>query len=161
MMADAHYYFYHTACFYDTTIPDDVFDQICFADCYIYGTSIHNIKIECLWGQMIERKTLQWMLLFQVIETAGWFREDLLPDRIILLFIFMPILRSELFDWVDDHNALPIRPQRERSQHVAGVPNDLYRGSASAVKQGFDLDLDLHAELESTVLAYGRYLIYS
>ena len=50
MMADAHYYFYHTACFYDTTIPDDVFDQICFADCYIYGTSTHNVKIESLWG---------------------------------------------------------------------------------------------------------------
>ena len=49
------------------------------------------------------------MLLFQAIETAGWFREDLLTDRIILLFIFMPILRSELFDWVDDHNALLIR----------------------------------------------------
>jgi hypothetical protein len=30
MMADAHYFFYHTACFEDPTIPDDVFSQICF-----------------------------------------------------------------------------------------------------------------------------------
>jgi hypothetical protein len=161
MMADAHYYFYHTACFYDTTIPDDVFDQICFADCYIYGTSTRNVKIESLWGQMIQRKTSQWMLLFRAIEIAGWFREDLPTDQIILLFIFMPLLRSELFDWVEDHNALPIRPQRERSQHVAGVPNDLYRGSVDAVKQGFDFDLDLHAELEATVLAYGKYPVYT
>jgi hypothetical protein len=101
------------------------------------------------------------MLLFQAIETAGWFREDLFADRIILLFIFIPILRTELFDWVDDHNALPIRPQHERSQHVAGVPNNLYRGSVDAVKQGFDLDLDLHTKLEATVLAYGRCPIYS
>ena len=110
---------------------------------------------------MIQRKTSQWMLLFQAIEITGWFLEDLLADQIILLFIFMPILRNELFDWVDDHNALPIRPQHERSQHVAGVPNDLYRGSADTVKQSFDLDLDLHTELEATVLIYGRRLIYS
>ena len=48
MMADAHYYFYHTACFYDSTISDDVFDQICFADYYIYGTSTRNVKIKSL-----------------------------------------------------------------------------------------------------------------
>jgi hypothetical protein len=53
MMADAHYYFYYIACFYDTTIPNNVFDQICFADYYIYGPSTRNVKIESLWGQMI------------------------------------------------------------------------------------------------------------
>jgi hypothetical protein len=48
MMADAHYYFYYTACFYDTIISNDVFNQICFADYYIYGISTRNVKIEGL-----------------------------------------------------------------------------------------------------------------
>jgi hypothetical protein len=55
MMADAHYFFYHTACFNDPTIPDDVFDQICFSDCYIYGKSTGNIRIEGLWYEIISR----------------------------------------------------------------------------------------------------------
>jgi len=57
---------------------------------------------------------------------------------------------------VEDHNAAPIRPQRHRSLHVAGIPNDLYRdGLPNAEKQGFDFDPDLHASLEAQVLAYG------
>jgi hypothetical protein len=47
MMADAHYFFYHTACFKDPTIPDDI------SDCYIYGKSTGNTRIEALWRQMI------------------------------------------------------------------------------------------------------------
>jgi hypothetical protein len=74
MMADAQYYFYHTACFEDTTIPDEIFDQICFADCYIYGTSIHNVKIESLWHRMRQGSTDQWILFFRVLTSAGWYR---------------------------------------------------------------------------------------
>jgi hypothetical protein len=39
--------------------------------------------------------------------------------------------------------------------HVPGIPNDLYRGSPTAPKQGFDFDRDLHQELENQVLDYG------
>jgi hypothetical protein len=53
MMADAHYYLYHTACLHDDTISDEAFDNICFADCYLFGKSTHNVKIEGLWGQLI------------------------------------------------------------------------------------------------------------
>ena len=53
MMADAHYYLYHTACLHDDTISDEAFDNICFAYCYLFGKSTHNVKIEGLWGQLI------------------------------------------------------------------------------------------------------------
>jgi len=155
MMADAHYFFYHTACFNDPTIPDDVFNQICFSDCYIYGKSTGNTRIESLWYQMISRTTEQWILFFSALEADGWFREDLASDQVILVFIFMPILQDVISDWVEDHNAAPIRPQRHRSLHVPGIPNDLYRGSPNAPKHGFDFDRDLHSELERQVLDYG------
>jgi hypothetical protein len=63
MMADAHYYFYHTACLYDDTISDEAFDNICFADCYLFGKSTSNVKIEGLWGQLIAGQTEQWIAL--------------------------------------------------------------------------------------------------
>jgi hypothetical protein len=77
---------------------------------------------------MIGRTTEQW-ILFSALETDGWFREDLTSDQVILVFIFMPILQDIISDWVEDHNAAPIRPQRLRSLHVPGIPNDLSRGS--------------------------------
>jgi hypothetical protein len=48
IMADAYYFFYYTACFNDLTIPDDIFNQICFSDYYIYGKSTGNTRIKGL-----------------------------------------------------------------------------------------------------------------
>jgi hypothetical protein len=59
IMADAHYYFYHTAYFNDPTILDEVFNQIYLSDYYIYGKSTGNIRIKRLWYQMISSITEQ------------------------------------------------------------------------------------------------------
>jgi len=68
MMADAHYFLYYTACFDDLSIPDDVFDQISFTDCYIYGKSTGNTKAEGLWGLMIgeDPKKSRWLKMQKV-----------------------------------------------------------------------------------------------
>ena len=157
MMADAHYYFYHTACFNDDSLSNEAFNQICFADCYLFGKSTRNIKIEALWGQLISGQTELWMLFFPTkLEAEGLWRGDLACDTVILIYIFIPIIRDEIFNWVADRNATPIRPQRHRSQHVPGIPNDLYRGSENAPRQGFTFDQDLHTELEDNVAEYGK-----
>jgi hypothetical protein len=109
---------------------------------------------------MIGRTTEQWILFFSALELDDWFREGLSSDQVILVFIFMPILQDVISDWVDDHNAAPIRPQRLRSLHVPGIPNDLYRGSPNTPKRGFDFDRDLHTELEKQVLDYGISYIF-
>jgi hypothetical protein len=156
MMADAHYYLYHTACLHDDTISDEAFDNICFADCYLFGKSTGNVKIEGLWGQLIIGQTEQWMLYFPKLEAEGWWRDDLVCDTVILIYIFIPIIRGEIFNWVTDKNRAPIRPQRHRSQHVSGIPNDLYRGSDDAPRQGFSFDLNLFAQLEANVAGFGK-----
>jgi hypothetical protein len=48
IMADTHYYFYYTAYFNDLIILDEVFNQICLSDYYIYGKSTSNIQIKRL-----------------------------------------------------------------------------------------------------------------
>jgi len=96
------------------------------------------------------------MLYFPKLEAEGWWRDDLACDTVILLYIFIPIIRGEIFNWVADENTAPIRPQRHRSQHVPGIPNDLYRGSDDAPRQGFSFDLNLHAQLETNVAGFGR-----
>jgi len=40
----------------------------------------------------------------------GYYASDVLSDRIVLLFVFMPILRREVTAFVKTHNALLIRP---------------------------------------------------
>jgi hypothetical protein len=160
MMADAHY-FYHTAYFNDSSISDEVFDQISFADCYIYGKSTSNTRVEGLWGRLISHVTEQWIPFFSALEAAGWFHEDLTGDQVILVFIFMSILQDAISDQVEDHDATPIRPQTHRSLHVPGIPNDLYRGNDYVTKQGFDFDPNLHASLEAQVQAYGTSLLLS
>jgi hypothetical protein len=57
MMADAHYYLYHTACLHDDIISDKAFDNICFADYYLFRKSTGNVKIEGLWNQLIVGQT--------------------------------------------------------------------------------------------------------
>jgi hypothetical protein len=104
---------------------------------------------------MISGITEQWILFFLTLERSGWFREDLPCDKVILTFIFMPILQDEIQDWVEDHNAAPIQPQQHRSLHVAGISNDLYRdGLLNIEKQGFNFDSDLNASLKAQVLTY-------
>jgi hypothetical protein len=94
MMADAHHFFYHTACFNDPTMPDEVFNRICFSDCYIYGKSTGNTRIEGLWCLMIGRTTEQWILFFSALEADGWFREDLASGQVILVFISLASNRT-------------------------------------------------------------------
>jgi hypothetical protein len=47
----------------------------------------------------------------------------------MLLFIFMPLIRAELIEFVNNHNAYPIRAQPKREYHIAGVPEELYEDS--------------------------------
>jgi hypothetical protein len=68
----------------------------------------------------------------------------------------MPIIRSELQAFVDTHNAHPIRAQRNRAHHVAGVPNELYADRARQC--GFSLDLGVHSQWEAQVAQYGTLL---
>jgi hypothetical protein len=161
MMADAHYHFYWQALVdalgYST---EEDLDAATLSDCYIFGKSTGNIRIEGLWGHLIGQQTGQWINYFYWLEAQGYFREDIPSDKVILLFIFVPLLRQEIFEWVEDHNSKPIRPDHTRNKHVAGIPNDLYRGDESDEvkrKKGFIYNRATHESFAEDIAGYGKY----
>jgi hypothetical protein len=78
----------------------------------------------------------------------GYYASD---DRIVLQFVFMPILRREVAAFMETHNALRIRPQHDLGHHISGVPNDLYVNVESC---GYDPDPDLLHRLSQSVNSY-------
>jgi hypothetical protein len=68
----------------------------------------------------------------------------------------MPMVRRDIFQWVQDTNTRPIRDQssaKERGpDHVAGVPNDLY---INGPQHGFPPCPEMVKYFESLVSAYG------
>ena len=79
-----------------------------------------------------------------------------LADRVILQFIFMPILRNEIQSYVKTHNDARIRYQGQRMNHIAGRPNELYSHFPS--KYGFTPDPEVLQELKTLVGSYGKWL---
>jgi hypothetical protein len=98
------------------------------------------------------------MKFFETLVLHNLYREDLEFDRVIIAFIFIPIIKAEIFKWVDDWNSHPIRNQSERFNLVTGVLNDLYRGDIIPA-HGFLLDQRMHRIFESRVVDYGKLYI--
>ena len=49
-----------------------------------------------------------------------------MPERIVFYFIFMPLIRHEINEFVLTWNAHRIRAQNDRGNSVAGIPDRLY-----------------------------------
>jgi len=107
--------------------------NIPFSQCYRYGTSKKNQRVESWWRQMSLSALLRWREFFQELEQEGeWDREDL-GCRIALLAIYMPVLRKSLTCWVSQWNRHRIRPQNNRPHVVPGQPWKLYHYPPQAV----------------------------
>jgi hypothetical protein len=166
MMADAHYYFYWFHHYFSGATNEEL-ESLHFLDSYIYGPSTGNIRIEGSWNLMIMSVTNSWMDLFRFLTVQGRFRDDLPTDKVIFIYVFLPLLQNEIWRWVEDHNSHFIRKDKHRSQHVAGIPNDLYagrpgrssRGRRSPVPNcGFTFDSDLWESFWEETTEYGTYL---
>ena len=90
-------------------------------NCWKYGKSIHNQKIECFWSQMLVQWLNRWMLkVFQKLEKENlWVYWDM-DDCITLLYIYMPILRMEIIQCRQEYNAYPIRSSLAPSVRPTG-----------------------------------------
>jgi hypothetical protein len=63
----------------------------------------------------------------------------------------MPLLRAELAAFASTHNTHRIRAQRNRSQYVPGVPEELYR---SGPQHGFNVDREVLTTMQQTLPTY-------
>jgi hypothetical protein len=94
-------------------------------ECWIYGRSVHNQKIECFWSQMVKQWECQWQDFFHDLEWSGlWHKGDEL-EQTVLLYVFMPILREELAMYRHEYNSYPMR-RNHLSRLPAGPPEDNY-----------------------------------
>jgi hypothetical protein len=151
LLADCHFLLFIEAALQEQW-SDAEYQSIRIDDC---GPSTRNMRIEGLWSQLQCRATAPWISFFYSLQQADLYHQHQLADRVVLLFIFMPILRYELNTFVDVHNAHPIRKQKNRANHVPGVPTDLYR---SGQQQGFPASQQVLDSLESAIPDYGRWL---
>ena len=126
MLADAHFSFYieHRRA---SGLTKEELKRLPLRDCYMYGTSTANIRIESFWNGMIRRQTGPWLQYFHYLQAHGFYSSDLIADQVILLFIFIPILRHEIHTFVLMHNDHRIRRQDGRINHIPDRPNTLYQ----------------------------------
>ena len=151
LLADLHFSLYIEAALREEWSEED-YQAVRISDCYIYGPSTRNIRAEGLWRQQRFQCTAPWLLFFQALQAENLYRQDQLADQVVVLFLFMPILRQELNTFVSTHNAHPIRRQNNRSMHVPGAPDELYRGE----QRGFAVDREVLTALQATIPEYGK-----
>jgi hypothetical protein len=106
---------------------DDV-ETLSISACSILGKSTANQRIEQIWLRLLVSQLRPWRDLFRNLFNRHLFRPDTPSDRVILLYVFMPILRREISQWMHVHNNRRIRRDNKRPNHVAGKPSDLYNG---------------------------------
>jgi hypothetical protein len=129
--------------------PDEEYDPLRITDYHVYGPTTRNVRGEGLWRQQRHTTTGPWISYFKFLSLSGRFEQQSIADKGVLLFVFMPIIWSELQMFVNTHNAHPIRVQRNRAHHVAGVPNELYTDHARQC--GFSLGFGVHSQWEAQV----------
>jgi hypothetical protein len=136
-------------------LSDEYYQSLRISDCYIYGPSTRNVRAEGLWRLQGFTTTVTWLEYFRSLQlaTPPLSRQDQLADQVVFRYLFMPILRDELVSFVGTWNAHKIRAQPNRSHHVPGVPDELYR---TGQQEGFVPDLEVLSALESQLLDYGN-----
>ena len=106
MMANAHYQLMQKQ------LPD-----ISFEECYYYGTSTANQRIEAWWGQLTKSSMFRWRVshrfrtfsmtsvntlqtYFSMLQEDKLYDSHMLSDCIAFLAIYTPIIRREIFGFV-------------------------------------------------------------
>ena len=117
--------------------PDEVLTSKC-TDCVIWGPSTSNQRIESLWRRLGDETTRKCTALFAFMTRTGNWMDTLIADQVFLLFVFMPLLRVELYDFMLTKNDYPMRKDEEHTYHVRGVPDELY--SHHSIEQRFPVD---------------------
>jgi hypothetical protein len=96
------------------------------SDCTVLGKSVANQRIESIWKRLVTSTLQEWRYLFREIYRRQLFRSGCPSDKVVLLFIFMPIIRREVSAWTQMHNNARIRKDPSRIHHIAGRPLEIY-----------------------------------
>jgi hypothetical protein len=152
MLADCQFGFYLMHGLLIEGWSNDVILDQRLSDCYMQGKSTENVRIERLWKTQGHTTTWVWIDYFTKMTRDEYF--DVLQgrklryfydhsevDKVIINYIFMPILRQYIGDFVLTYNGNPIRRQKGRKWHVPGVPDELYE--TEELRSGIPANLNL------------------
>ncbi|KAJ6472316.1 hypothetical protein C8R47DRAFT_987905 [Mycena vitilis] len=89
---------------------------------YIWGSSVHNIRIERLWVDFTRGVGKKWARFFQDLEAAYGLSADNTAHLWLLHHLFLGPLNQDALEWVEAWNShkITIAAQRKRS------PRDMY-----------------------------------
>jgi hypothetical protein len=92
---------------------------------YHFGKSTRNQKIEAFWSQLRRQWSGRWREIFISIEADGFWEKGDPIDYNALIYIYMPLIRSELATYRRIHNTFPIR-RNNLSRLPYGPPEDIF-----------------------------------
>jgi hypothetical protein len=147
LLADAHLRLFLEYCH---ILGDDpaTLDTLPVADCFFFGASTANQRMENWWLRLRCGQLEWWIVYFRYLQSNGFFVSGQAADTVVLLFVFMPIIRQEVQQFVRMWNDHPIRKQRGLANHIPGIPNKLDdQRSSSGERFGFQLNQEILNEL--------------
>ncbi|KAL4933488.1 uncharacterized protein BDV17DRAFT_252101, partial [Aspergillus undulatus] len=126
--------------------------EIPISDCYLYGTSTANQRIEAWWLQLTRSIIFRYRIYFHSLQEEGHYSRDTLSDQIALYAIYMPLLRVQITSFVRTWNNHHIRKQRNRPHLVTGRPFMNYNFPAEDIQDyGLQFDPELLQALQDDV----------
>ena len=100
--------------------------NLLFEKIYSFGTSTSNIRIESWWSILAKAQVNEWRQYFKQLAYDDLFDGGSI-DIIALRYIYMPMLRKHLHEFVEVHNNHRIRYQRNRAHYLpTGRPYEMY-----------------------------------
>ncbi|KAE8374203.1 hypothetical protein BDV26DRAFT_284469 [Aspergillus bertholletiae] len=100
--------------------------SIQLADCWLEGRSTENQRIKAWWEQLLKSALYKWWTYFRTLKDEGLFSKSCTADQITLLSIYMPIICTEIYSYIELWNVHQIRKQQNRPNSVTGKPYMLY-----------------------------------
>ncbi|EEA18591.1 hypothetical protein TMatcc_005566 [Talaromyces marneffei ATCC 18224] len=110
------------------------YENLFLQDCYLYGTSTSNQRIEAWWSQLTKSLLFIFRDYFLKLSNDGYFKKNSLADRIAILAIYMPMAREEIASYINVWNTHGIRKQSHRINSINGQPNVLYHLSEDGIQ---------------------------
>ncbi|KAJ5111105.1 hypothetical protein N7532_001640 [Penicillium argentinense] len=116
LIADAHYALRKAG-----AEAVDGHPELQFTDCFWYGRSTQNQRIESWWGQLTSSTNFVWRELFSWLQERGYYEASKI-DKVALLAVYMPSIKDTCAEFVLTWNSHRIRKQKGRPYSVPGKP---------------------------------------
>ncbi|KAJ7358938.1 hypothetical protein OS493_020779 [Desmophyllum pertusum] len=100
-------------------------DSLAGSNSHVYGSSMRNQRIEAYWHNQREHNCQYWEVEFEGLTATGLLVQDDPFHKACLQYVYMPLLRKELGEFVEEHNSHRIRKQHGKKT-PQGIPEDLY-----------------------------------